>query len=190
MVGAAVLVLVFVVVAPMLLDGREEAGSAAKGKGESSAGSNRTEVIVLNSPSQSQREPAPKVDVSRPKPVASPPPKVAKPRPKSVARAAPRTARKPAVNKVNNKGAQAPREGFAIQLGSFLSRDNAVGFAASIREGGYPVFVVQGVATAGAVYRVYVGPKDSRREAEGLAARLAADGQSVLVVDLAGSAGG
>lgn len=210
MVGAAVLVLIFVVVAPMLLDGRDEDDPGAAGKGSSSAGSRRTEVIVLNSPSQSKPEPAPEVKQSGSKSAVSAAPRTNKPGKSETSNPAtppknklPKTAvSKPAVSKpaasslaaakpaVNQKESQAPREGFAIQVGSFSSRDNAVGFAGSVRDGGYPVFVVKGAAGSGAVWRVYVGPKDSRKDAEGLAARLAADGTSVLVVDLAGGAGG
>jgi cell division septation protein DedD len=51
------------------------------------------------------------------------------------------------------------------------------------------VFVIRGASNEGSVYRVYAGPQDSREAADGLAKQLAKEGQSVMVVDLAGQQG-
>jgi cell division septation protein DedD len=166
MVGAAVLVLLFVVFAPMLLDGREEFSSENAADSSSSV---RTKVIVLNKQPEATGKP---VQVR---------PAKQQPRPAPEAQAPSGSRAKPA--------AEAPGQGFAVQVGSFSSRENAVSFAGSLRAAGFAVFVVRGSATAGSVYRVYAGPKETRKEAEALAKRLAAEGQSVMIVDLAGRQG-
>ncbi|MGI9291351.1 MAG: SPOR domain-containing protein [Gammaproteobacteria bacterium] len=164
MVGAAVLVLLFVVFAPMLLDGRDDDSDSGK---SATARDKKTKVIVLNQPVDKTSSPvSDKSDVAT-KADVSPVPD--KPRAKPTA--------------------EAPRKGFAVQLGSFTSRDNAVGFAGSLQGAGYEVFVIRGSSSSGAVYRVYAGPRDSREAADELAVRLAREGQSVMVVDLSGSDG-
>ena len=190
MVGAVVLVLLFVVFVPALLDGPEETTASPR---ELASGGNRTTVIVLNESNPPEvDEPAPVVVRSAPEPAAEPAPEPVKPPPEPPqpsAPAQPETAaqlpQKPPAQKK-----QAPSEGFAVQLGSFSSRDNATSFAGSIRDAGYPVFVIHGRSGAGSVYRVYVGPESTRPDAEKLAARLKASGQSVMVVDLSGLANG
>jgi cell division septation protein DedD len=170
MVGAAVLVLLFVVFAPMLLDGRKD---DADGLPDDSAANTHTKVIILNQPAASAPQ---RVAVKPVKPVT----KTQQSSPAPAATAGGRS--KPV--------AEAPRKGFAVQLGSFSSRDNAVGFAGSLKNAGYAVFVIRGAASSGSVYRVYAGPRDTRKEAEALAQRLAKEGQSVMVIDLAGQQGG
>ncbi|MCP3999592.1 MAG: SPOR domain-containing protein [Gammaproteobacteria bacterium] len=171
MVGAVVLVLLFVVFVPALLDGRQDDNEGRADASGSRVGT-RTEVIVLNAskPAAPPVVEAVKLQVkAAPKKISSQPVKpVAAPKPRQ----------------------QAPRDGFAVQLGSFTSRDNAMGFASSISEAEYPVFVKRAAASSGAVFRVYAGPRTTREEADKLAARLVADGQSVMVVDLSGAGGG
>ena len=71
-----------------------------------------------------------------------------------------------------------------------LHTNGTCGFATGISSADYPVFVEQAAASSGPVYRVYAGPRPTREEADKLAAKLKAGGQSVLVVDLSGLAGG
>jgi cell division septation protein DedD len=174
MVGAAVLVLLFVVFAPMLLDGREDDSG---GLPDDNAANTHTKVIILNQPAESAAQPVAAKPVKPIKPIK---PKTQQSSPAPAVTAGGRS--KPV--------AEAPRKGFAVQLGSFSSRENAVGFAGSLKNAGYAVFVIRGAASSGAVYRVYAGPKDTRKEAEALAQRLAKEGQSVMVIDLAGQQGG
>lgn len=188
MVGAVVLVLLFVVFVPALLDGPDEVTEAPA---ELSAGNNnRTAVIVLNEVDEPEVE-APEPVVVQPapepqteSPVSQPEP-AAQPAKVEAAAKAKELPPKPAARKK-----QAPNEGFAVQLGSFSSRDNATSFAGSIRDAGYPVFVIHGRSGSASVYRVYVGPESTRPDAEKVAARLKASGQSVMVVDLSGLANG
>jgi DedD protein len=202
LIGAVVLVLLFVVFVPALLDGRQDDGDEFS----SGPAGGRTEVIVLQGvepdpvASVTIPEPLTKIPAPAPKPAPKPakppakpvsaatpaaveaPRKVAqKPVPKLVQKPAPKPVQKP-IQKASSNAA--PDKGFAVQLGSFSSRDNAVGFASSVKKSGYPVFVVQGAVAGGSVYRVYAGPRDSRSEAEKLAGQLAKEGQSVMVVEL------
>ena len=174
MVGAVVLVLLFVVFVPALLDGRQgdQDGDEGRLDGSATRGATRTEVIVLNAAETA----APSVAETI-KPQVKAPPKAPTPKAAPVVKAA-------------EAKQQAPKEGFAVQLGSFSNRDNAMGFATRIREADYPVFVIKAAASSGAVYRVCVGPRPTRDEADKLAARLKADGQNVMVFDLSGLAGG
>jgi cell division septation protein DedD len=157
MVGAVVLVLLLVLLAPALLDGEQtESGTVDDVR---TAGRTRTEVIVLNEPSRATTS-APQKAVRTPveRPVAAP----QKSSPERIA-------------------AVEPTSGFAVQLGSFSQRANAQQYAAKLEQGGYGVIVAQGATASGSVYRVYAGPAKTRPEAEKLAAKLGGAG---LVVDL------
>lgn len=161
MVGAVVLVLAIVLVAPALLDGRT--GEQTVADAEPADTDRRTEVIVLNAPRNAVPEPPAETVVAAagPAPAAGPRPELVKPM----------------------AGNQMP-EGFAVQLGSFSVRGNADRFAQRIRGEGHPVFVVKGRSGAGTIYRVYSGPAESREQAGEMAAKLKSGGYSVMVVEL------
>jgi DedD protein len=196
MVGAVVLVLMFVVFVPALLDGRQEE-NGKQSVDNAGRAATRTEVIILNaaetpppsvveSPAPSADKPSEKIKVT-----AKAKPKVtAKAKPKVTAKAKSAVAPAPKPTVVAEVKRQAPREGFAVQLGSFSSRDNAMSFAARVSEADYPIFVMKAATNGGAVYRVCAGPRPTREGADKLAAKLAADGQSVMVFNLGGSGGG
>lgn len=169
MVGAVVLVLMFVVFVPALLDGRQDSDTVRSKNIETGVGT-RTEVIVLNA-AENTSPPDTQTDKLR-VPERQPKPVVARPKP------------------VVEAKRQLPQEGFVVQLGSFSSRDNALEFADATRNSGYSVFVIRAAVANATVYRVYVGPRATREEADKLAAKLAADGQSVMVVKLGGSGNG
>jgi DedD protein len=199
MVGAVVLVLLFVVFVPALLDGRQDDAGETSDNSTARTGI-RTEVIVLNA-----AETAPPSVAESPKPlpatpkktVAAPPKKTVAPPPaqpkKTVAppaKTTPTKAPKAQPVATAKPKRQVPREGFAVQLGSFSSRDNAMAFAAKVEAADYPVFVIRAAANGGAVYRVCAGPRPTREAADKLAAKLAAEGQSVMVFDLGGLGSG
>ena len=70
-------------------------------------------------------------------------------------------------------GAPSDRSGFAVQVGSFRSRDNALALRDDLRERGFSAYVDESDAGEGAtVYRLRVGPVGDREEARGLAARI------------------
>jgi DedD protein len=191
MVGAVVLVLLFVVFVPALLDGRQgdQDGDEGRSDGPATRGATRTEVIVLNAAETAAPSVAetikPQVKApQKPTPKAAPVVKATEAK-----QQAPKKQQAAQKQQVAQKK-QAPREGFAVQLGSFANPDNAARFATRIREADYPVFVIKAAAPSGAVYRVCAGPRPTRDEADKLAARLKADGQNVMVFDLSGLAGG
>ena len=66
-------------------------------------------------------------------------------------------------------------EGFAVQVGSFSRRDNAVGLRDQLRERGYSAFVDEVSRDQGRLYRLRVGPVMNRDEARDLAERLQRD---------------
>ena len=186
LIGAVVLVLLLVIVAPALLDGRKPEGPG-KELTRIDTDELRTEVIVLNAPLDAAAEPdvppAPEApgqpEELIPEPVAPAPVARTTPPPEPAPVAKPVPQAKPAV--VAKSGAP---EGFAVQLGSFAQRDNAEKYALAVRREGFEVFVARAAASSGSVYRVYAGPRASRAEAEQLASGLAARGRSGLVIDL------
>ena len=201
MLGAAVLVLLFVVFVPALLDGRDDTQSGANPVQGSDG--KRTEVIVLNGPREADSgadEIPPETPATRlPDPPAAPQQvSASKASDAGAAKSAAAGSRADDALPAQTASSMSPRaasktppaKGFAVQLGSFGSRDNAVGFASGLSSKGYAVFVVRGSANAAEIYRVYAGPRPTRPEAETLAAKLKGEGQAVLVVDLEARAGG
>ena len=79
-------------------------------------------------------------------------------------------------------------EGFAVQLGSFSSRDNANRFAGELSGEGYEAFVMEGTSNNKRVYRVRVGPRPTRAAAERLAGTLSQAGHQGMVVTLPANA--
>ncbi|WP_018949653.1 SPOR domain-containing protein [Thioalkalivibrio sp. ALMg11] len=62
--------------------------------------------------------------------------------------------------------------GWAVQVGSFRSEDNAREQAARLRDAGWPAFIDDSIADGRPIYRVKVGPLAQREEAVKLGARL------------------
>jgi DedD protein len=171
MVGAVVLVVLIVVVAPALLDGRDSSGQLQQPAG--SGGQNRTEVIMLNGPAGSAPvTESSTVAASKPKEVSRPT-EVSKPRTKSVQQSA-----QPAGSQSGNA------KGFAVQIGSFSQQENARQFAGQLSGEGFAVFVSPGRTASGSVYRVYAGPRATRNAAEKLAVVLGDAGYKPMVIDL------
>jgi DedD protein len=172
MVGAVVLVLLLVVLAPALLDGRLNTDSPELNQSmppETERRQHRTEVIILNAPRDPVSEPANTV-VSVESPIN-----------KSAPKPSPKLSPKPILER-------APT-GFAVQLGSFAERGNAERYATQVRAEGFSVFIGRAISGAGPVYRVYSGPQFSRAAAEQLAVKLRAGKHSTMVVDLGDGSG-
>jgi len=179
MVGAVVLVLLLVVVAPALLDGRRD--SDVYSRDSDPDDSIRTEVIVLNSRSV---QPEKELPIADEEPVELPAVPATRP---DAPEPAPVEATKPASPEAV---ARSP-EGYAVQIGSFSRKDNADKFAAGLSKEGFAVFVMSAKTTAGTVYRVNAGPRATRGDAEKLAAVIAKSGRNAMVVELdSGSSGG
>jgi len=190
MLGAIVLVLLLVVVAPALLDGSRSERSSDE---QYAAEELRTEIIVLNdsqpkADAYTQPEPEsapsePLVERSAPEPDSVPPKSAPPPAPVKQ----PATVKKAASSQPKNISASATTNGvgdFAVQLGSFRERANASDYANGIKRKGFAVFVRSGQSSSGAVHRVYAGPRPSRAAAEKLVTTLAAAGYDGMVVDL------
>lgn len=171
MVGAVVLVLLLVVVAPALLDGRRVVDRESLNSRDD--GSTRTEVIVMNAP-LGERE------VVLPDAGDKPAKSAAKLTPIAVSNAP------PVVEKMQppHLETSARLEGYAVQIGSFGKKNNADQFAAGLSEEGYAVFVASAMTTSGTVYRVNAGPRATREDAEKLAAIISKSGRSAMVVEL------
>jgi len=189
MVGAVVLVLLLVLLAPALLDGSADNAAKRDNLPVPDSGK-RTEVIILNAPVTAPPPPAAEqrkpVSAAASQPVPAPEPKPApKPEPKPATKPAPAPVAKASVSAGNQ-----PPQGFAVQLGSFSEQANATRFATRITGAGFKAFVVRSAAGSGSIYRVYSGPEANREAADKLAGRLKSAGYSVLVVDLGGASGG
>jgi len=180
LVGAAVLVGIIVALVPEMLSGpRQENPAPASGdqvrtytidlSRDAGAGGPPREVLPSDAPvvtpaptpeGAAPEEPAAQVEAAPPKPeeaAASPAP----------------TPREPA----------AVDSGWAVQLGSFASRDNAERLARELRQRGYRAFVSRFDSGKSVRHRVRVGPEQDRSKAEALAQRLRRDGQQVSIVE-------
>lgn len=62
--------------------------------------------------------------------------------------------------------------GFVIQVGSFSSQSNANGLAKRLKAAGYPAFVESSKLKTSSIFRVKVGPKPSRKQANQLRVEL------------------
>ena len=165
MVGAVVLVLLLVLLAPALLDGRAGIEQADLYASSLETGTERrTEVIVLNAP------------VTAPRPAVE----------QKVVKAA--VASKPAAGKPapRAKSGAAPPEGYYVQVNAFADRQNADRYATEIGGEGFDVTVIRGTASSGTIYRVYSGPVENRDSASDLAGQLADKGYQGIVVQLPG----
>ncbi len=114
-------------------------------------------------------------------PVTAPPPAVtqAPPAQVPVQSSAPRVeAQKPAL------APQVERGSFAVQLGSFGSRDNADRLVRDMTAKGFSAFVAPIRSGGRELYRVRVGPTRDRAQAEALAAQLRRVGQSGAIVPI------
>src|SRR5438876_980204 len=66
---------------------------------------------------------------------------------------------------------------YRVQVGAYISRENAEARAAKLREEGFDAYVTQ----SGTLYKVQVGAFAIRENAERLAAQLKAAGYEVLI---------
>jgi DedD protein len=71
---------------------------------------------------------------------------------------------------------------FAVQLGSFSSKENAEKLAAELRRQGFAAFLSQLDMASTQLHRVRIGPQKDRQAAEAMAARLAKAGHEGQVV--------
>lgn len=206
-IGAVVLVIFVVLIVPIFLDGPPQEGEIVSERvllpGQDAQDTNtvilergRSEPIPVANSAAATDKPEPDTsepDTSKPadEPVASRPPadatpvvqKPAKtttteqsPPPAAVQKPAPETAAP------ELKVAGSSTGMWAVQLGSFSSKDNAEKLAADLRKQGYAAFLSQLQANGKTLHRVRIGPQKDRQGAEEMAARLARVGHKGQVV--------
>ncbi len=121
---------------------------------------------VVKSSTGAASEPATVVSQQPVKPATEKPVVVAKAKPPSA----------PAPRQV--KPVSTPKSGWVVQLGSFSSRQNAQRLADEVSGHGFSVFLMPLDRSGKTLYRVRVGPRESRAQAAELAGRLTKAGYS------------
>jgi DedD protein len=174
-IGAIVLVIFVVLVVPIFLDGPPEDGEIVSERVllPGQADDQDTKTVILD---RERSEPIPVASSPQPVPIEKqeqkpvPQPIVEKPVQQPVARAEPEPA--PAPPQEAPKPAASTTGMWAVQLGSFSSKDNAEKLAADLRKQGYAAFLSQLQTSSGTLHRVRIGPQKDRASAEAMAARL------------------
>ena len=185
-IGAVVLVVFVVLVVPVFLDGPPEEGEIVSERvslpGQEDQ---KNQTVVLD---RNRTQPVPAATTPAAAPVRQEEPARQEPAQQEPVREAP----KPVV--VPDKPAEEPAPKpapqpaasttgmWAVQLGSFSSKENAEKLAASLRKQGYAAFLSQLTTENGQLHRVRIGPQKDRESAEEMAKRLAKVGQKGQVV--------
>ncbi len=181
-IGAVVLVVFVVLVVPVFLDGPPQDGEVVTERvllpGQDA---DDTRTVILNndrtepvptSSNERAKEPEPPATEPETTPVEATQEPVVR-----VMQDPEKTPPKPAPQPVE----QAPEQDqsvtsatgmWAVQLGSFSSKENAEKLAADLRRQGYTAFVSQHQTGSGVLHRVRIGPQKDRAGAEQMAARL------------------
>jgi DedD protein len=211
--GAIILVAIFVLLVPELLTGPRSSDSTTQSQSEEGlrrytidldGHAPASTIPPTNSPAVelppvAQRAtpgevampevPVPETEVPRTSapPAAAPAPAVAAPN--NVAAAEPKPAVETPASPVQSAVAPHPaatneRGNFAVQLGSFGSRENADRLVRDMTAKGFTAFVAPITSGGRELYRVRVGPARDRSAAEALAAQLRRVGQSGSIVPI------
>jgi DedD protein len=181
-IGAAILVLVVVLVVPVFLDGTpggDEIVServALPGQAEQ-----KSQTVVLD---RDRKDPVPVATGSASEQKQKPPPKpVVKQAEPETVKPDPEPEAEPAKPAAEKSAANASSTGmWAVQLGSFGDQENAERLAADLRKQGFAAFLSQLSTSSGQLHRVRIGPQKDRESAEAMAARLQKAGQNGQVV--------
>jgi DedD protein len=195
-IGAIVVVGLGVIFIPMLLSGPKDR-AAMVGRMDGQGGDGTTRVVTIDLREHSGHTPRP--DAPQASEQTSPP-ELQTESAQAVARGSPATQDKtPAETRVPSKPAaqgsgqsatpspspepQSAAAGeWAVQVGSFSSRENAGRLASQLKAQGFAAYVSRYQDGGRILHRVRVGPVASRPEAESLAERLSQAGQKVKVV--------
>jgi DedD protein len=208
-IGAIVLVVLVILVVPVFLDG-PPADSEVRSERVPLPGQDEQKVqtVVLD---RNRTEPVPSPGGSTapdvPEPVPQKPQAESDPEPSAESAGADTTSqpdepavesepaaaiaepdREPAAEKVpppkpvTETAATSSTGMFAVQLGSFSSKENAEKLAAELRKQGFAAFLSQLDTGSGQLHRVRVGPQKDRQAAEAMASRLQKAGHNGQVV--------
>ncbi|MBS1200106.1 MAG: hypothetical protein H6R27_784 [Proteobacteria bacterium] len=193
LVGAAILVVLVVLVVPALLSGPREPVPAGEPPSAAADAAGEVRVVEIDL----SRTQAPVGTASVPDivedPVAMPPPApeaIASPAPQAgsavVADQAAVQAAEPAAPPASGPkvvpASPMPGGAWAVQVAALSSQDAAAKMVAELRGKGYSAFVLEHRADGRVFYRVRVGPEPQRNRADALAARLQAEGMKPSVV--------
>jgi DedD protein len=195
-IGAVVLVVFVVLVVPIFLDGPPEEGDVVTERvllpGQDGQKTqtvvldrDRTEPVPAANAPQRKSEPAPEEPaqqdeeqpvVQRQEPLRVPP------KPAEAREEDPVGAGKEGAVGARLAGDEPPPATsttgmWAVQLGSFGSKENADNLSARLRQEGYLAFISPVDTSGGRRYRVRIGPQDTREGAEEMAARLKRAGE-------------
>ncbi|HEU5137355.1 MAG TPA: SPOR domain-containing protein [Steroidobacteraceae bacterium] len=211
--GAIILVALFVLLVPYILTGPRGADVAGT-PAEEGMRRYTIDLSAANSAAPASEQPATQPAVALPAPAPAPAPapvseqpQLAKPGeqaapaavepPPAVAPPPPATTSAPVAQQVpveqpaprveaQKPAAAAPvaRGSFAVQLGSFGSRDNADRLVRDMTAKGFAAFVAPIKSGGRELYRVRVGPTRDREQAEALAAQLRRIGQPGAIVPI------
>lgn len=184
LIGAAVLVVLGVVLIPWVLDGPD--GPELSGEGADASLTLPAEVDKVPVRSQTidlqERRYAADAENGEAAAEASGPAEPARP-PFVLSEASAPPASTPAEPEASAPGVTpAPEPGWMVQLGSFSEQDNARRLADRVSTYGYTARVSAFRSGGRTMHRVRVGPADSRKEAEATASSLAAHGFVAQVV--------
>ena len=192
-IGAAVLVVVVVLVVPVFLDGPPGSDEIVServplpGQAEQ-----KSQTVVLErdrkdpvpaSAGNEPVEPTPEPQQVIRKPPAESPPAEARPTPAPVVQQPQNEAPAARQPEPTSTAPTTSTTGmWAVQLGSFSSEENAEKLAADLRKQGFAAFLSQLSTASGQLHRVRIGPQKDRASAEAVAERLQKAGQKGQVV--------
>jgi len=177
-IGAAVLVLVVVLVVPVFLDGPPGEGEIVSERvplpGQSDQENktvvldrDRTEPVPASQLAESTAKPQPIVTQPEASPAEATPAE-ATPAPEPVVEEPPADE-----EEQGEPAATSSSTGmWAVQLGSFANQENAEALAAKLRAQGHAAFLSQVMTGDGQRHRVRIGPQKDRASAEAVAASL------------------
>ena len=202
-IGAMVLVVLAVLVVPVFLDGPSDDADIVRESialpGQTGETAQARKMVVLNrdreqpvpveqAPTRKmpqaevaveERRPEPQSEASLQTAKSAPPTPEPEPSRPTPATSTP-VAEQPSANGDSGAGGPEPAASttgmWAVQLGSFTSRERAERLAASLRESGYAAFLSQQQIGDANWHRVRVGPQKDRAAAEAVAKELAGAG--------------
>jgi DedD protein len=191
-IGAAVLVLVVVLVVPVFLDGPPGEGEIVSERvplpGQSEQENktvvldrDRTEPVPASQLAESTAKSQPIVTQPEANPAEATPaeatPAEATPAPEPVAEEPPTDE-----EEQGEPAATSSTGMWAVQLGSFANQENAEALAAKLRTQGHAAFLSQVMTSDGQRHRVRIGPQKDRAAAEAVAASLKKAGHNGRVL--------
>ena len=190
-IGAVVLVVVAVLVVPIFLDGSSGEPDVVT-ESVTLPGQNdqeRTQQTIVLERDRSQPVPATRSGDTEPT-AAEPQPAsrdvvpqaaVAAPPPRSAESDNAPSTKEPSPD-ARSTAAQSTTGMWAVQLGSFSSKENAERLASDLRDQGFAAFLSEVYNSGNALQRVRIGPQKDRASAEDIASQLARAGHEGRVV--------